>query len=277
MNPFNILWIEIVKRPIFNLLLVLLALFGGNLGRAIIVLTLLIRLLLIKNAMAANAMQGQMGDFQPKMQEVQDKYKDDPQQMSAEMMKLMKTSGGGPLKWCLQMLVQIPVFLWLLYTVKDITFVMQDPTKTITTTAYSFLSNFNVDWSALKTTFLGIDLLSANNIALTVLAAILMYAQMKGTTALKGKPTGGKMWWAMSALWGDKMPDMGKMMWGMNIFFVFMMAMFVWSMPAAIGLYIVTTTLFGVAQMAYQYRALLKAKFLARQGKTWGPQIIEPK
>jgi len=222
-------------------------------------------------------MQGQMGDFQPKIQEIQEKYKDDPQKMSSEMMKLMKKSWGGPLKWCLQMLVQIPVFLWLFYTVKEIAFVVKDPTQKIATTAYSFLQNFNVDWSTLDTNFLGIDLLTPHNIILTVIAAVLMYAQMKGTTALKGKPTGGKMWWAMSALGGKDMPDMGKMMWGMNIFFVFMMAMFVYNMPAAIGLYIVTTTLFGVLQMAYQYRALIKAKILARQGKSAGPEIIEPK
>lgn len=111
MNPFSILRIEIVKRPIFNLLLVLLAIFGGNLGLAIIVLTLIIRLLLIKNALAATKMQGQMSDFSPKMQEIQDKHKDDPQKMSAEMMNLFKKDGGGPLKGCMTMLVQIPVFL----------------------------------------------------------------------------------------------------------------------------------------------------------------------
>jgi len=53
MNPLSLLRIEIVKRPIFNLLLVLLAALGGNLGWSIIILTLLVRLLLIKNSAAA--------------------------------------------------------------------------------------------------------------------------------------------------------------------------------------------------------------------------------
>jgi YidC/Oxa1 family membrane protein insertase len=98
MNPLTILRVEIIKRPIFNLLLLLLAIFGGNLGIAIIVLTLVIRLLLIKNAAAAMKMQGQMTDMQPKMQEIQEKHKDDPQKMSQEMMSYLKKSGGGPLK-----------------------------------------------------------------------------------------------------------------------------------------------------------------------------------
>ncbi|MBP7847627.1 membrane protein insertase YidC [Patescibacteria group bacterium] len=78
---------------------------------AIISLTLIIRLLLVKNAMAATKMQGHMTDFQPKMQELQEKHKDDPQRMSSEMINLFKKDGGGPLKGCLSMLVQIPVFL----------------------------------------------------------------------------------------------------------------------------------------------------------------------
>jgi YidC/Oxa1 family membrane protein insertase len=51
---------------------------------------LIIRLLLIKNALAATQMQGQMNDISPKMQEIQDKHADDPQKMSAEMMDLFK-------------------------------------------------------------------------------------------------------------------------------------------------------------------------------------------
>ena len=262
MNPLNILRIEIVKRPIFNLLLVLLAIFGGNLGLAIIVLTLIIRLLLIKNALAATKMQWQMGSFGPKMQEIQDKHKDDPQQMSSEMMNLFKKDGGGPLKWCMTMLVQIPVFLGLFYNVKDIA------TGEINVSAYSFLEWLNVNFDAIQTMFLGIDLLAANNILLTVLAAILMYAQMKFTTMIKPAST--------PKLPGvtDKagMPDMSKMMGSMNIIFVVMMGAFVRSMPAAIGLYIITTTLFWVIQYTVQYRPVLKAKYLAWRGV---PQIIE--
>ena len=102
------------------------------------------------------------------------------------------------------------------------------------------------------------DLLEPNNLILTLLAAILMYAQMKFTTMIK--PATPKLPGVT-----DKagMPDMSKMMGGMNIFFVIMMGGFVWSMPAAIGLYIVTTTLFGVGQYTVQYRTLLKAKYLA--------------
>jgi len=263
MNPFSILWIEIIKRPIFNILLLLLAAFWGNLGWAIIVLTLIIRLLLLKNSAAAADMQWSMGELQPKMQEIQEKYADDPQKMQSEMMALMKKSGGGPLKGCLSMLIQVPVFLGLFYTVRDLSL------GTLNIAPYSFLAWLPVDLATITTNFYGIDLLASNNIILTVIAAVLMYCQMKFTTMVKPP----KAPWGLGALAGwDKVPDMGKMMWFMNIFFVVMMGWFVWSMPAAIGVYIATTTLFGVLQLMYQYRTLLNAKWLAWRGQ---PQIIE--
>ena len=247
----------------FNLLIILLAALGWNLWLAIIILTLLIRILLIKNALAATKMQSDMGEFWPKMQAVQDKYADDPQKMSAEMMNLFKKSWWGPLKWCMTMLVQIPVFLWLFYNVRDIA------TDSINVTAYSFLEWLNVNFDNIQTMFMWMDLLAANNLILTVLAAILMYLQMKFTTMIK--PATPKLPGVTDKEW---MPDMSKMMWWMNIFFVFMMWAFVRSMPAAIGLYIITTTLFGVVQYTVQYWPVLKAKYLARR---WVPQIIEGK
>jgi membrane protein insertase Oxa1/YidC/SpoIIIJ len=56
------------------------------------------------------------------------------------------------------------------------------------------------------------------------------------------------------------MPDMNKMMRMMNYFMIGMMMLFVYTMPAGIGLYIITTTLFTVLQFAYQYKELLKIK-----------------
>jgi membrane protein insertase Oxa1/YidC/SpoIIIJ len=70
------------------------------------------------------------------------------------------------------------------------------------------------------------------------------------------------------------MPDMSKMMWMMNIFMVFMMWSFVYTMNAWVGLYIVTTTLFSVAQYSIQYRALIRAKWIERKNK-WQNIIIQ--
>jgi YidC/Oxa1 family membrane protein insertase len=92
------LFTEILYRPIFNVLAVFLAIFGGNLGVAIVLLTVLIRSLMVKQSTAGNDMQKGMGALQPKLTEIQEKYKDDPQKLSEETMKVFKTDGKGAFK-----------------------------------------------------------------------------------------------------------------------------------------------------------------------------------
>jgi len=209
-----------------------------------------------------------MKEMQPKMKEIQEKYADDPQRMSEEMMKMWKTPGNNPLKGCMTMVIQIPVFLGLFYTVKDIA------EGRLETDPYSFMSGLNVDLTALQTNFFGIDLLTPNNIILTIIAAALMFWQMQMMTAIRGKqatPSIPGMAWGQAG-----MPDMGKMMGYMNYFMVFMIGWFVRQMPAGVGLYITTTTLFGVLQQVWQNRELVKLKLGIIPKIDTTPEIIEP-
>ncbi len=77
---------------------------------AIIVLTLLIKSALwpIQNK-ATNQMR-QMAALSPKMTELREKHKDDPQKLNEEMMKLYREYGVNPFSGCLPMLIQIPIF-----------------------------------------------------------------------------------------------------------------------------------------------------------------------
>jgi len=118
MNPFKVIAVELIYRPIFNILVVLLALFGGHLGWAIVVLTLIIRALLRKVSSNQAQMQKGMGSMQDKLKEVQEKYADDQQRLAQETMKVMKSDGLAPLKGCMSLLVQIPVFFGLLYVIR---------------------------------------------------------------------------------------------------------------------------------------------------------------
>ncbi len=81
-----------------------------NYALSIIVLTLLIKSALwpIQNK-ATNQMR-KMSLLSPKMTEVREKYKDDPQKMNTKMMELYKDYGVNPLSGCLPMLIQIPIF-----------------------------------------------------------------------------------------------------------------------------------------------------------------------
>ncbi len=250
---------ELILRPVYNFLLIFLELFNGNLWLAIVALTVLVRLLLSKSSSQANAMQSGMGAMQPKMQELQEKYKDNPEKLSQEMMTLLKKDGVWPLKWCLGILLQMPVFLWLYAVVSNIANPenmqqrMKFPTNLIDMT-YSFVypyAHAMIDITNIATNFLGMDMLTPKNVILACIAWVVMFLNMKIMTRVR--PATPSIPWA-------NMPDMSKMMGFMNIFLVVMIGWFVYNVAAGIGLYIITSTLFAVIQMMYQNKILIKAK-----------------
>ncbi len=105
-------WFGWIARPIWWLLTNLFALVG-NFGVAIILMTLLIRLVLFPIAQKQFSSMAQMKAIQPKMKALQDRYKDDKQKQQQEIMALYKKEKVNPLAGCLPILVQIPIFFAL--------------------------------------------------------------------------------------------------------------------------------------------------------------------
>jgi YidC/Oxa1 family membrane protein insertase len=85
----------------------------GNYGVAILALTTVIKLTLWPLQNQANRSMRKMAALSPKVQELRDKYKDDPTRMNQEMMKLYKQYGINPVGGCLPMVIQIPIFFGL--------------------------------------------------------------------------------------------------------------------------------------------------------------------
>ena len=81
-----------------------------NYGVAIILITICIKILFWPIQAKSIKSMKQMQKFQPLMTKLREKYKDDPQRMNAEMMKLYQEHKINPFAGCLPMLVQIPVF-----------------------------------------------------------------------------------------------------------------------------------------------------------------------
>lgn len=96
--------------------LVLLFNITGNHGIAIIILTVLIRLVLLPLTLSQTKSMAAMKELQPKMQALQERYKDKPEEYQQKMMELYKEHGVNPLAGCLPLLVQLP-FLWALFAV----------------------------------------------------------------------------------------------------------------------------------------------------------------
>ncbi len=105
-------WFGIVERPILWLLRTLNGLVG-NFGAAIILLTVIIRGLMFPIAQKGFASMASMKAVQPKMKEIQDRFKDDKPRQQQEIMKLYKDEKVNPVAGCLPMVLQIPVFFAL--------------------------------------------------------------------------------------------------------------------------------------------------------------------
>jgi YidC/Oxa1 family membrane protein insertase len=90
-----------------------------NYGVAIILLTILVRV--VTAPLTARQMRSmkRMQGLQPRIKALQEKYADDRQQQSAEMMKIYKESGVNPLGGCLPILLQFPVFVGLYYALQS--------------------------------------------------------------------------------------------------------------------------------------------------------------
>ncbi len=92
--------------------------FVDNWGVAIILLTFLVKLVLYPLSNAGYKSMAKMRQVAPKMKQLQERYSDDRQKLSTEMMALYKREGANPMGGCLPMLLPMPVFIalyWVLY------------------------------------------------------------------------------------------------------------------------------------------------------------------
>lgn len=89
-------------------------------GLAIILVTLIIRLILLPLSIKQIKSSVAMTELQPETKKIQDKYKSDPQKAQQEIMKLYKEKGTSPLSGCLPMLIQWPIFIALYYVFNNL-------------------------------------------------------------------------------------------------------------------------------------------------------------
>jgi YidC/Oxa1 family membrane protein insertase len=109
-------WLTILSQPLFWLLSKAYGIFG-NWGVAIIAVTFLIKLLFYKLTESSGRSMAKMRNLQPRLKALQERYKDDRQQLSQAMMDLYKREKVNPAAGCLPILIQMPFFLafyWVL-------------------------------------------------------------------------------------------------------------------------------------------------------------------
>lgn len=157
----SLIWQEVFIRPIFNLLVFLHNIIPGHdLGLAIILLTVLIRLVLWPSSLKAQKAQLALQKLQPEIEKIKKQYKN-PQEQNRAIMQFYKDNKVSPFSSCLPTLLQLP-FLIALFVVLSHHLPAQN---------YSLLYSFVAKPAALNPTFLGfINLIEAPKISSLALA-----------------------------------------------------------------------------------------------------------
>ncbi len=108
--------LTVLAQPLFWLLKTIHG-FVGNWGWAIVLVTLIIKLVFYKLSETSYRSMANMRKMTPRLQSLKERYKDDRQKLNQAMMELYKKEKINPLGGCLPILVQIPVFIalyWML-------------------------------------------------------------------------------------------------------------------------------------------------------------------
>ncbi len=224
MNFFSLFFNEILYRPLFNGLIFLYNFLPWHdFGLAIILLTLLIRLILYPLNQKSIKSQAVLNKLQPEIKAIQQKYKDDKIRQSQEIMALYKEKKINPASGCLPILIQFPILLALY----QVFLTGLKPSRL--DNLYSFISRPE----AINPVFLKLIDLSQANIILAILAGFLTFVQSKMMVQKSSSSDGD-----FSAVFNKQM-----------VYFMPLMTVFIaWRLPAGLALYWVATTLFGIVQ-----------------------------
>lgn len=229
----------IVYYPLYNLLIFFAWLIPGHsIGWAIVALTIVVRLILLPASLKAAHAQAKLQLLQPKINEIRERVKDQTVQ-AKDIMSLYKAEKVSPFGSCLPMLIQLPI-IWVLYTVFR---------NGLNTSGFVNLYSFVPHLDAVNTYFLGLNLVNKDLWILPILAGATQFVLSRMTMPKPQPKVAGKD--------VDPMQMASKQM----IYMLPVMTIFIGrSMPAALVIYWITTTIFGIAQQYYVNKIVLTQK-----------------
>ena len=246
MEFFITIFNTFLYQPLFNALIFLYQyLPGQDFGVAVIVLTILVRIILSPLNVQAIKSQKKLADFQPKLEEIKDKHKNDKEKQTKEMMELYKKEKVNPFSGCLPLLIQLPILIALFQIFQG--FYGASPEQIIDRVSqilYGFIPHPGV----INFMFLGFVDLASRNIVLAIITGIVQYFQTKALTP-KIKKT------------KNKSPDFSRIMQKQTLYLFPVFTVFILlGLPSAVALYWTTTSLFSIGQQYLLFKKDKKIK-----------------
>jgi len=240
------MWDTYIVIPMTNLLLLIYDLIGHNFGVAIILFTILIRVLTFpltaQQLKGTQAMQELQDDKE--WQKIQKKYKDDKEKLAQEQMRIYQERGINPFGSCLPTLIQFPIIIGLYQAI--IRSLASTPLSLLnfSRSLYPFLNvsdiiplNSQFGWMDLGRPE-SLEVLGFGVPTLAIIVVITSYIQSKLMTPPSSP--------------GNQGAAMGNMM---SIYMPFLMGYFAMTFASGLALYFITSNVLGVAQYAMMGRA----------------------
>jgi YidC/Oxa1 family membrane protein insertase len=228
-------------NPIYNALVALVALVpGGDVGVAVILVTIIIRLVLLPFSLSAARTQRTMKVLEPKIKELKEKHKGNKEKEALETLALYREAKVNPFASILTVFIQIPVLLalyWVFY---------YEPFSAINTArlyAFTPIPHF------ISLQFLGSISVAGKSMTLAVLAGITQYIQAHMALSGTMKPSGEK------GMQNDFQRIMGMQL---KYVFPFLIGTISYTTSGAVALYFITTNIAGSVQEWHVRKTIAK-------------------
>ncbi|MEK7664614.1 MAG: YidC/Oxa1 family membrane protein insertase [Patescibacteria group bacterium] len=208
---------------------------GHDFGLAVILLTLIIRLVIYPISVKSLNSQRAIQKLQPKIQEIQKKYKNNKEQLTKETLELYRKEKINPFSGLFLAIIQLPILI-ALYTVFW---------KGLNQEELSVLYKFVLNPGQINPIFLNLIDLSKPNFIFAVLAGVLQFFQTK-------------MLMPQKSIGERKEPDFSQAMQKQMLYiFPIITVIILLNLPSAIGLYWIVSGIFSIIQ---QYFIIKKGK-----------------
>lgn len=252
-NLFNALLYE----PLYNALTLLVDILpSADVGLAVVLLTVLVRVALLPLSIKATRTQLKMKVIEPKLREIQEEHKDDRETQAKEMMKLYREARVNPFSsifvMFIQILIIVPLFLIFRNGIAEI-----DPTR-----LYAFIP----EPETINTMFLGLIDVAGKSLPIALVAGLAQFFQShvllasQEEAAKAGKEENGedgeKEEGAVKKdpTFGEQLQKSLKMQ--MRFVFPIILTIVAYTTSAVVGIYFTVSALFSIAQELFVKRKI---------------------
>jgi YidC/Oxa1 family membrane protein insertase len=243
--------LDFIIDPFITILLFLYKILGGNVVLAIVVFTILVRLatypLTLKQQRSTKAMQ----ELQPELKKLQEKYKNDREQLAQAQWELYREYGVNPLAGCLPILVQLPIMLGLYRAI--VASMASTPLELLRMAERIWVQELS-DQVPLQNEFLWLNLGVPDPLyVLPILVVATTFLQQRLLMPSTAAPKGGS---------GDKASDQAAAMSRqMMLILPIMFGIFSLSFASGLSIYFIASNIIGIGQYAAMGRIDIKRLF----------------